>query len=102
MRLGIILRKWRLMFEADVKDVAREIGISASTLTRIENGSFPDGATLIKLISFLLAPDAPIKKEAEPAAAIAPDTVKEIMDREESGRPTLPGLEAITEVGARA
>lgn len=67
MRLGIVLRKWRLMFDLEVKDVAKEIGISASTLSRLEGGSMPDGETLAKVLCFLMAPDATAKPAAQPA-----------------------------------
>lgn len=53
MRLGIVLRKWRLMSELDLRAAAKLMNIAPSTLMRIENGSMPDGATIIKLNHWL-------------------------------------------------
>lgn len=53
MRLGLILKKWRLMSELDLRAAAKLMDISASTLMRIESGSIPDGAVIIKLNHWL-------------------------------------------------
>lgn len=54
MRLGEILRKWRLMMEIEQKVVARDIGISESTLCRIEKGQGCDANNLGKVLRWLL------------------------------------------------
>lgn len=55
MRVGAIIRKWRMVSELPVRDVADQIGIAASTLTHIEHGKTPPHSeTLIALISWLI------------------------------------------------
>lgn len=58
MRLGEVIRKWRVMNELDLRTVASEIGISAATLMRLEQGRTPDGDTLAKVLAWLFAPTA--------------------------------------------
>jgi transcriptional regulator with XRE-family HTH domain len=53
MRIGIIIKKWRLVNEITIRDLAAEIGISAATLYRVETGRAPDGLTLIKIFDWL-------------------------------------------------
>jgi len=52
--LGDVLRKWRIMNERDLRGVAAEIGISAATLMRIEQGKDCDGQTLFTLLQWLM------------------------------------------------
>ncbi len=51
LRLGAMLRDRR--GGRGIRDVAKEIGISAATLTRIEGGRVPDLATFQKICSWL-------------------------------------------------
>lgn len=51
LRLGMMLRDRR--GGRGIRDVAKEIGISAATLTRIEGGRVPDLATFQKICSWL-------------------------------------------------
>lgn len=53
MRIGEVFRKWRIMSERNLRDVAKETKISASTLSRIEHGKAVDGDTMIKLFHWL-------------------------------------------------
>lgn len=53
MKLGEVLRKWRLISERDLRSVGSEIGISAATLMRLEQGRDPDGKTLAKVLAWL-------------------------------------------------
>jgi len=53
-RLGDVLRKWRAMSMLDLKQVADAIGISVSTLSRLERGKTPDAGTLRKVWSWLM------------------------------------------------
>ena len=53
MNLGIVLRKYRLMMELDLRSLARDIGIGASTLMRIEHGYDPDFRTFKKIFDWL-------------------------------------------------
>jgi transcriptional regulator with XRE-family HTH domain len=55
MRLGEVIRKWRLMSELTIRDVAAMIGISATTMHRFESGDDVDGRTLIAVLKWLLA-----------------------------------------------
>lgn len=53
MRLGMIVKKWRLMVDRDVRSVGKEIGISAATLSRIERGHSPSGKSLAKILTWM-------------------------------------------------
>ena len=59
MRLGKVIRRWRLMEEHDLRSVGKEIGISAATLMRLEQGRDPSGEVLAKALLWLLAKEAP-------------------------------------------
>lgn len=54
MKLGAVIRRWRLMEEKDLREVGKEIGISAATLLRIEQGHDPAGETLAKVLGWLM------------------------------------------------
>lgn len=54
MKLGDVLRKWRLMNELDLRSVGAEIGISAATLLRIEQGRAPDSITFMLVLNWLM------------------------------------------------
>ena len=62
MRLGEIIRKWRIVQERTVRDLAAEIGISASTLSRIERGERMDAPTFMRLFGWLI--EQPVQPEA--------------------------------------
>lgn len=53
MRLGEILRKWRIMSQLTVREVAVQIGILPSTYCRIENGKAMDGRTLAEVMTWM-------------------------------------------------
>ncbi len=53
MQLADVLKKWRRMTDLTVRDAAGQIGISVSTLSRIENGELMDGRTLAKIFTWL-------------------------------------------------
>jgi DNA-binding XRE family transcriptional regulator len=53
MKLGSVLRKYRLMSEITVRTLAHEIGVSAPTLNRLENGRWIDGHTVGKILNWL-------------------------------------------------
>jgi len=72
MRLGEIIRKWRIVQERTVRDLAVEIGISASTLSRIERGEKMDAPTFMRLLNWLTA--EPPQAE-EPAAGPVQETM---------------------------
>jgi hypothetical protein len=58
-RLGALLRVYRTLHNRDLRAVAAEIGISHSTLARIEHGQAFDADTLLKVWQWLLTPEVP-------------------------------------------
>ena len=54
MKLGIVLRKYRLMKKCDLRTQAKELGIAAATLLRIEQGKDCDAKTLAKILNWLM------------------------------------------------
>ena len=54
MRLGTILRKWRLMSEIDIREAAKMIGIDPATYLRLEQGKMPSAETLRTVLFFLI------------------------------------------------
>lgn len=60
VKLGEVLRKWRLMCEYDLRYAGHQMGLSAATLLRVEQGRDCDSRTLAKILAFLLsAPGTP-------------------------------------------
>lgn len=55
MRLGTIIKGWRDSQRLGIRAIAKEIGISHGTLSRIERGEACDGRTIIKVIFWLLS-----------------------------------------------
>lgn len=53
MRLGKVLKKYRLMCELDLRTLAKEIGTSAPTLMRLEMGHDPEYRTFKKILDWL-------------------------------------------------
>lgn len=73
LRLGNLLRERR--GGRGVRDVAKEIGVSAATLSRVEGGKLPDLLTFRKLCAWLKVDPAEILEissevDAAPAAAV--------------------------------
>ena len=54
MKLGEVLRKWRLMSEIDLRTAASWMNTDASTLIRIEQGRSPSAETLRNILLWLL------------------------------------------------
>lgn len=54
MRLGNILLIYRLTRFFTVRTLAKQIGLSASTLSRVERGYAPDGFTLARILNWLM------------------------------------------------
>ena len=54
MQLGEVIRKWRHCSDLGVREVARMIGISAATLSRIERGEMMDGKSLALVLRWML------------------------------------------------
>ena len=53
-RLSSVLKEYRWAKRVGVRELARQIGVSAPTLNRIERGGNPDGASLAKILRWLL------------------------------------------------
>jgi len=53
MRIGEVLKDWRLMEKMTLKEAAPLIGISLATLARIEKGDGMDGVTMWAILAFL-------------------------------------------------
>ena len=53
-RLGRMLRCYRQMHEVELRSVAKEIGISAATLMRLEHGYDCDAATMLKVLNWAM------------------------------------------------
>jgi transcriptional regulator with XRE-family HTH domain len=55
MKLGEVLRHYRVFNELALREVSKEIGIGAATLMRLEHGLEPDGITLAKVLRWLMS-----------------------------------------------
>jgi DNA-binding XRE family transcriptional regulator len=53
MRLGKVLQDYRYANRMGVRELAKDIGLSPATLSRIENHKPCDGATILKLMGYL-------------------------------------------------
>ena len=54
MKLGIVLRKWRLMSELDLRSAAAQMNLDHATLHRIEQGRMPSGESLKAILIWLM------------------------------------------------
>lgn len=54
IRLGEIMLLWRQSKGLNVREAGAIIGMSFTTLNRLERGENPDGRTLAKILRFLL------------------------------------------------
>lgn len=61
MNLGNVLRKYRMSQEFTLREMARDMKISFSTLHRIESGNSCDSETLVRLIVWLNSPETAAK-----------------------------------------
>lgn len=58
MRVGKVLKSWRILNQLDTKEAAGLVGIGATTYRRLEEGSTPPhGETVVKIIRWLLEDD---------------------------------------------
>lgn len=53
MKIGELLRSWRQKRDVGVRELAREVGVSHGTISRIERGEIMDAVTMIKLMRWL-------------------------------------------------
>jgi transcriptional regulator with XRE-family HTH domain len=57
LNLGDVIYKWRAMSKLGLRGAAEELGLSASSISRIENGEMiPDGENLMKIFNWLMRP----------------------------------------------
>lgn len=55
MKLGLLIKKYRTMMDIDLRTLAKEIGVSAATLMRLEHGYIPDGTTIKKTLAWMFS-----------------------------------------------
>jgi transcriptional regulator with XRE-family HTH domain len=55
MKLGQVIRRYRVTSELSLREIGKEIGIGAATLMRLEQGRDPDGQTLAKVLAWLFS-----------------------------------------------
>jgi DNA-binding XRE family transcriptional regulator len=72
MRLGTVMRKWRMSSDRTLRDVAKQIGIHHTTLARLEKGQSCPVEALIKIGMWLIQMD----EYKEEAAKIEDDKPK--------------------------
>jgi hypothetical protein len=58
MRLGDMLGAYQQKFDIESKVLAREIGMSESTLCRIKQGKMPDAEGFARIVLWLTKPGA--------------------------------------------
>jgi transcriptional regulator with XRE-family HTH domain len=52
--LGRCLRAYRILNEKTIRELAKEIGLSAATAMRIEHGYAMDAANLLKVLNWMM------------------------------------------------
>lgn len=52
--LGTLLRRWRLVEDIGVRELASRIGVSCATISRMERGHAMDADTLVKVLVWLM------------------------------------------------
>lgn len=56
MKLGEMFKSYREINNISLREVASEIGVSASTISRIENSNFkPDLVTFNKILTWIIS-----------------------------------------------
>jgi transcriptional regulator with XRE-family HTH domain len=55
MRLGQLILNWRIMERWSLRDAAKEIGVSYTTLSRVERGEAMDGVTLAAILKWIVS-----------------------------------------------
>jgi len=53
MRIGAVLHKWRINEGVTTRELGSQIGVSASTISRIENGEEISASVMLALINWL-------------------------------------------------
>lgn len=55
-RLGLVLAAYQQKHDVENRKMARQIGISESTLSRIKGGTMPDAFGVAKIVLWLASP----------------------------------------------
>lgn len=55
MNLAAVLKQWRWASKLTLRDAAKQIGVSHTTLLRIENGQAADSKNLSAVLRWLLS-----------------------------------------------
>jgi len=58
MRLGPILRRWRITSELGIREFATMIGIPPGALSRFENSNEISSRNLVKILAWVMQPTA--------------------------------------------
>ena len=53
MKLGEVIRKYRRSSDIGIRGMAKELGISIATLSRLENNKDVTGSTITKILVWL-------------------------------------------------
>ena len=56
MRLGEVLKRYRQFRDLGVREMGKEIGLSAATMCRVERGHECDARTLLRIMNWMLSP----------------------------------------------
>lgn len=54
MRLGEMLKCYRLWHDRTVRELGEEIGVSAATISRIETGEMPSAVSLLLILNWMM------------------------------------------------
>lgn len=54
-KLALVLSAYQQKHDVDGRDLAKEIGIHQSTLTRLKQGRMPDASGMSKIVAWLVA-----------------------------------------------
>ena len=63
MHVGKVLADYRYANRIGVRELAKEIGLSAATVNRIELGNDCDSASLLKLMAWLFGNGAELRRQ---------------------------------------
>lgn len=58
MKIGHLLYLYRVTNKISTREMGEQLGISASSVSRIERGHAPDGQTMLSLMNWLFTEDS--------------------------------------------
>lgn len=74
MRLGSVVRKWRIASEIKGTELAKELGITTHKLASLEKGAINDADTLSRVLTWLMGEEPPAQVVAEHSLPLEPET----------------------------